>query len=204
MSKSHRRDPALDRLRHKIVADRKGKRRGWHRRVLFLQHLITKRVARRHGLGHVVVFDGVPCTVAAKLVLVDCARNGWGGVLVSSDRRDNPHTERLLHKLGLHTPKEIIELHARGVPGYGPADPVELSSHCGYSDGVSYPEIQPGGHLPHPRFQLGRDVTEWDQLIAEAHHLGYDLVQPYDSGDEEHHVNERSDPKRRLIERGLL
>lgn len=204
MPRHHRRDPPLERLRHRIVANREGKRRGWHRRVLHLQHLIAKRVARRHGLGQVVVFDGVPCTVAAKLVLVDCARHGWDGVLVSSDRRDDPHTERLLHRLGLHTQKEIIELHARGVPGYGPADPVELSSHCGFSDGVSYPDIRPGGHLPHPSYQLGRDVTDWDRLIEVATRLGYDLVQPYSSGSEAHHVNERRDPKRRLIERGLL
>jgi hypothetical protein len=204
MSHRHVRDPALERLRHKIVADRKGKRRGWHRRLLLLQHLIAKRVARRHGLGHVVVFDGVPCTIAAKLVLVDCARNGWDGVLVSSDRRDNPHTTRLLHKLGLHTQAEIIQLHAEGVPGYGPADPVDESSHCGYSDGVSYPEIPPKQSLPHPSFQLGRDVTLWDELIAVAKRLGYDLVQPYPTGDEAHHVNERSDPKRRLVQRGLV
>lgn len=204
MSAHHRRDPALERLRHRIVADRKGKRRGWHRRVLYLQHAIVKRVARRHGLGHVVVFDGVPCTVVAKLVLVDCARHGWEGVLVSSDRRDNPHTERLLHRLGLHTQREIIELHARGVPGFGPADPVELSSHCGYSDGESYPEIPAGGILPHPEFELGRDVTDWDQLLEVSERRGYDMRQPYDSGDEEHHLNEMSDPKPRLIELGLL
>jgi hypothetical protein len=203
MSKHHRRDPALNRLRHKIVADRRGRRRGWHRRVLYLQHLIAKRVARRHGLGHIVVFDSVPMSIAHKLVLIDCAKHGWDGVAVSCDRRANPHTTRLLHRLGLHTQKEIIELHARGIPGYGPANPVERSSHCGYSDGVSYPDVRPGGHLPHT-WMLGMDVTDWDRLLSVAHRLGYSLVQPYSSGAEEHHLNLRRDPKRRLIERGRI
>jgi hypothetical protein len=203
MSAHHRRDPALERLRHKIVADRKGKRRGWHRRVLYLQHLIAKRVARRRGLDLVVVFDGVPMTIAHKLILIDCARNGWDGVAVSCDRRDTPHTTRLLHRLGLHTQKEIIELHAQGVPGYGPADPVEESSHCGYSDGVSYPEIPPGGHLPH-LWMLGLDATRWERLFRVAPKLGYDLVQPYPGSDEAHHGNLRADPKHRLVEKGLV
>lgn len=203
MSQHHHADPALERLRHKIVANRKGKRRGWHKRTLYLQHLIAKRVAKRHGLHQIVVFDGVPCSVSTKLVLIDCAHHGWEGVLVSCDRRDNPHTERLLHKLGLHTQEEIIRLHAEGVPGFGPANPVQLSSHCGFSDGVSFPVIPPGGHLPHT-YMLGRDVTLWDQLLAVARELGYHLVQPYATGSEEHHLNERRDPKRRLIERGRI
>lgn len=197
------RDPALNRLRHRIVANRKGRRRGWHRRVLYLQHLIAKRVARRHGLDHIVVFDGVPMTVAHKLVLIDCAKHGWHGVAVSCDRRDNPHTTRLLHRLGLHTQEEIIQLHAEGVAGYGPADPVRLSSHCQYSDGVSYPDIEPGRHLPHD-WMLGLDVSEWDALLRVAKRLGYVLAQPYSGSAEAHHCNLRRDPKRRLIERGRV
>jgi hypothetical protein len=196
MSAHHRRDPALERLRHKIVADRKGRRRGWHRRILFLQHLVAKRVARRHGLGHIVVFDGVPMAIGQKLFLIDCARNGWDGTAVSVDRRDNPHTTALLHRLGLHTQEELIAL------GY-PANPVRLSSHCGYSDGVSYPGIAPEGHLP-DTWMLGIDVTEWDSLLAVAKRLGYDLVQPYPASDEAHHVNLRKDPRRRLTQRGLV
>jgi hypothetical protein len=203
MSHHHRRDPALNRLRHKIIANRKGKRRGWHKRVLWLQHLIAKRVTHRHSLGHIVVFDGVPCSVAAKLVLIDCARHGWDGVLVSCDRRDNPHTAALLHRLGLHTQEEIIRLHAEGVPGYGPANPVNLSSHCGYSDGISYPDIPRYGRLP-KTWMLGMDATFMSELVQVANAVGYWLVQPYDSGSEEHHGNLRRDPKVRLIQRGLV
>jgi hypothetical protein len=196
MSKHHRRDPALNRLRHKIIANRKGKRRGWHKRVLHLQRLIAKRVARRHGLNQIVVFDGVPCSIGAKLFLIDCAHNGWDGVLVSCDRRDNPHTERLLHKLGLHTQQELIDL------GF-PANPIKLSSHCGFSDGVSYPNILPYGHLP-KNWMLGLDVTLWDGLLEVADRLDYLLVQPYPASNEEHHCNLRRDPKGRLIQRGLI
>lgn len=196
MSHHHRRDPALERLRHKIIANRKGKRRGWHRRVLHLQHLIAKRVARRHHLGRIVVFDGVPMTVGQKLFLIDCAKHGWHGVAVSVDRRDNPETERLLHRLGLHTQQELIDL------GY-PANPVKLSSHCGYSDGVSYPDIPRYGRLPRS-WMLGMDVTEWDELLNVANALGYYLVQPYPASNEAHHVNLRRDPRQRLKQRSLV
>lgn len=196
MPRHHHRDPALDRLRHKIVANRKGRRRGWHKRLLFLQHSVAQRVGRRHGLDRIVIFDGVPCSLGTKLYLIDCAQHGWVGVLVSCDRRDNPHTTQLLHHLGLHTQQELIDL------GY-PANPIKLSSHCGFSDGVSYPDIRPEGPLPHT-WMLGEDVTYWDQLLAVAHKLGYSLVQPYPASNEEHHVNQRRDPKRRLIERGRI
>jgi hypothetical protein len=192
----HHRDPGLDRLRHKIIANRKGRRRGWHKRTLFLQHLITQRVARRHGLNAIVIFDGVPCSAGTKLELIDCAQHGWPGVLVSCDRRDNPHTTRLLHRLNLHTQEELIAL------GY-PANPVRLSSHCGFSDGISYPDIPPEHHLPHT-WMLGRDVTYWDSLLAVSNHLGYPLVQPYPASNEAHHVQPRSDPKHQLIERGRV
>jgi len=197
MSKHHhRRDPALNRLRHKIIANRKGKRRGWHKRILHLQRLIAKRVARRHGLNQIVVFDGVPCSVGAKLFLIDCAHNGWDGVLVSCDRRDNPHTTKLLHRLGLHTQEELIALDY-------PANPVNLSSHCGFSDGVSYPDIPRYGHLPRT-WMLGMDATFMTELVEIANALDYWLVQPYPSGSEEHHGNLRRDPKIRLKQRGLV
>lgn len=189
-------DPRLEPLRRRIHENRHRKARHWKRRVAFLQALIAKRVARRHNLDHIVILDGVPCTVGQKLFLLHCRQHGWDGVLVSCDRRENPHTRKLLHSLGLHTQVELIAL------GY-PANPVDLSSHCGYSDGASYPSIPPRHRLPH-LWQLGLDVTSWDSLLRIARTLGYSLVQPYPAGDEEHHVNLRRDPKPTLIRWGRV
>ena len=199
MAHHNHRDPRLNKLRFRIHANRKGKARGYKRRIASLQQRIAKVVARRHGLNHIVILDGAPCTLGQKLFLLDCRRHGgWDGVLVSCDRRENSRTRRLLHRLGLHTQVELIEL------GY-PANPVDLSSHCGYSDGISEPSIKREHRFPKDKlWMLGMDVTLWDSLLAGARRLGYELAQPYPAGDEEHHVNLRRNPKKRLIERGLL
>jgi hypothetical protein len=199
MAHHHHRDPRLDRLRHRIHANRKGRARHYKRRIAYLQLRIGTVVARRHGLNHIVILDGAPCTLGQKLVLLDCRRHGgWSGVLVSGDRRENPRTRRLLHRLGLHTQVELI------AEGY-PANPVTLSSHCGYSDGVSEPSIEREHRFPMDElWMLGLDVTLWDALLAAARRLSYNLAQPYPATDEEHHVNLRKDPKHRLIERGLV
>lgn len=189
-------DPRLNKLRRRIHEDRQRRARHWKRRVAFLQALIAKRVARRHSLDRIVLLDGVPCTVGQKLFLLHCRKRGWDGVLVSCDRRENPRTRHLLHSLGLHTQVELIAL------GF-PANPVSLSSHCGYSDGASYPDIPAGGRLPH-LWMLGLDVTAWDNLLRIAHSAGYNLVQPYPASNEEHHVNLRSDPKAALIRWGRV
>lgn|GEM_PF-5379267 len=199
MAHHHYRDPRLNRLRLRIHANREGRARGYKRRIAYLQLRIGKVVERRHGLSHIVILDGAPCALGQKLFLLDCRRHGgWQGVLVSGDRRENSRTRRLLHRLGLHTQTELIAL------GY-PANPITLSSHCGYSDGVSEPSVGREKRFSHDElWMLGMDVTLWDALLVAARRLRYSLVQPYPASNEEHHVNLRKDPKHRLIERGLV
>lgn len=198
MSNHHGHDPRLNKLRSKIHMNREKKARGYKRRIAFLQQRIGRIVAKRHGLNRIVILDGAPCTLGQKLFLLDCRRHGWDGVLVSGDRRENPRTRRLLHRLGLHTQTELIEL------GY-PANPVTLSSHCGYSDGVSQPSVPREHPFGEKRlWMLGLDISFWDSLLAIAHELRYSLAQPYPASNEEHHCNLRANPKRRLIERGLV
>lgn len=198
------RDPRLSKLRRKIDSNiheskrHPGHARLYKKRIAFLQKRIAKTVAKRHGLNHIVILDGAPCTVGQKLVLLDCRKHDWEGVLVSGDRRENPRTRALLHRLGLHTQTELIAL------GY-PANPVNLSSHCGYSDGVSEPTVaRYGAFRKDQLWMLGLDVTLWDSLLAIARRRGYSLAQPYPASDEEHHVNLRADPKRELIRWGLV
>jgi hypothetical protein len=95
----------------------------------------------------------------------------------------------ILHAHGKHTQSEVIRLHKEGVPGFGPANAVSVSTHCLFNDGVAYPNIRRGAHLED--WQEGIDARDSDvrALIARAKHYGWHLRQPYDSGSEFHHLN---------------
>lgn len=112
----------------------------------------------------------------------------------SIDREDA--AAGILHKHGKHTQAEVIKLHEEGVPGFGPANPVNLTSHCRYNDGVVRPDLAVGARLP--AWQVGFDVDDdqVEDVIVAAHELGWDVFQPYHSGSEFHHLNFRRKPGR--------
>lgn len=103
----------------------------------------------------------------------------------------------ILHEHGLHTQAEVIQLHARGVPGYGPADPVRRSSHCLYNDGVVAPHRPVGAKLD--GWEVGFDVNDADVPRVEAalRELGFEFKRVYHTGSEYHHFNLTRKPKRR-------
>jgi len=112
----------------------------------------------------------------------------------SIDREDA--AAGILHKYGKHTQAEVIKLHEEGVPGFGPANPVNETSHCRFNDGVVRPDLPAGARLP--AWQVGFDVDDdqVDDVIRAAHELGWDVFQPYSSGSEKHHLNFRRKPGR--------
>lgn len=110
-------------------------------------------------------------------------------VINSIDRGTSSEATKLLHKYGKHTQAECIELYARGVPGFGPANPVDETTHCLRNDGVAYKNLPPKAHLEF--WQQGIDIDDQfiDAMIRASVHHGWRLYQPYSSGAEFHHLN---------------
>jgi|GEM_PF-3420570 len=102
----------------------------------------------------------------------------------------------ILHRNGKSTQREVIRKHAEGVPGFGPANPVETSSHCRRNDGVVDPSRPVGARLP--AWMVGFDVNDdqVDDVIAAGHELGWEIFQPYNTGSEFHHLNFARKPVR--------
>jgi Putative peptidoglycan binding domain len=114
------------------------------------------------------------------------------GVRVNSHARDE-EAEPLLHQIGLHSQAEVIRFHEQGVAGYGPANPVERSTHCRRNDGVAYPG-RPGAKLK--KYQRGIDTANSPRFCEEARKDGFiaTVTYPHSVG-EAQHVNFRKQPK---------
>jgi hypothetical protein len=202
-------DPIMHRLRPKLrrrnreahderTSTRKVRRA--RKAVAYLEHRIAKVQARRHGLDHEAVLDGTPMPLGQKLALLDARRNSWDGVATSGDRRDKPPwVERLLHRLGKSTQKELYDGFIRGLPGFLPANPPTQGTHMRIGDGVV-------GAVGEPLewWQEGIDSSYATQLREVLSRLGYRVYRPYSSASEEHHTNFSASPHNRLIERGLV
>lgn len=102
----------------------------------------------------------------------------------------------LVHKCGLHTQQEVINLHAQGVPGYGPANPVDRSTHCDYNDGIAYRFWRAGKALPWWAEGFDLQIAKIAAFIAAARRR-HDLVtQTYPGAQSEaQHCNFRRLPK---------
>lgn len=198
-------DPKLHHLRVKLRRRKTDERspnrvkvRKARRAVAYLEHLIAKAQARRHGLEKESVLDGCPMPLGQKLMLLDARRSKvWDGFVTSADRRTV--IERLLHRLHKSTQKELYDGFVAGLPGFLPANPPDRGTHMRIGDGVV-------GKLFEALkwWQEGIDSTLATQLREGLNDLGYDAYRPYDSSSEEHHTNLRANPHDRLIERGVL
>ena len=94
----------------------------------------------------------------------------------SIDRSDE--AAPILHRNGKSTQSEVIRKHAEGVPGFGPANPVDESTHCRRNDGVAYPNLPRKAKLK--PWQVGFDVDDdqVDDVIRAADELGWEVFQP--------------------------
>lgn len=95
----------------------------------------------------------------------------------------------ILHRNGKHTQAEVIALYEAGTPGYGPANPVDRTSHCCRNDGVVRPDLPAGARLK--SWEVGWDVDDdqVDDVISAIESLGGEAHRPYSSGSEYHHGN---------------
>lgn len=111
-------------------------------------------------------------------------------------RGNEPGVVHILHAHGKHTQQEVIDLHAQGVPGYGPANSVTTTTHCCFNDGVAYPNRPVGAHLPW--WCCGFDVPDLYVVRMEraAARIGWHVHRPYSSGSEYHHLNFSQRPGR--------
>jgi GH25 family lysozyme M1 (1,4-beta-N-acetylmuramidase) len=110
------------------------------------------------------------------------------GAAINSNARDQA-AAGLLHSIGLHTQQEVINLHARGVPGFGPANPVTQTTHCRFNDGAAYRRFRRGARLPVRG--RGVDTQNTPAFMAEANRRGFHFFLTYPgSVGERQHTNE--------------
>ncbi|WP_028058388.1 hypothetical protein [Candidatus Solirubrobacter pratensis] len=139
---------------------------------------------------HIVKFDNVPVYRGLAWALQDARNNGWKGHLVSADRRVSTiKSFNKRHKTKLHDQAYLFNGWTKRLPGFLPANPPTQGSHLLLGDGT----IGHVGHKLRP-YQLGLDVTEWDDLLRVLHRYGYKVHQPYHTASEAHHVNFAASP----------
>lgn len=148
---------------------------------------------RRNRLDQTVALNGTPLFRGHRLMLRDAAKHGWTGVVNSADRRKG-----VPERYGKLSQAALYAGWLAGKAGFNPANPPGRSTHELRSDGVAY--RGPVGR-PLAWWQLGLDVTNADQLLGVLNRLGYDASRPYSAGSEQHHINLRRSPRRRLIKR---
>jgi hypothetical protein len=154
-----------------------------------------KRALDRHRaayLSQTVAFDGVPTMRGLALLLGHARLRGWRGTLNSSDRRAG-----VAERYGKKSQARLYRGWVDHLPGYLPANPPGFSSHELRGDGNPVYERPRGARLPW--YMLGLDVTEDIQLARLLESLGVDVVHPYRSAAEAHHLNVIKDPTPVLV-----
>lgn len=164
---------------------------------------------------HIVSYHDVPMWRVQAFVFHDCELHGAKISIASGIRTDTVIEEhnRLFHT-NLHGQQWCIDMHRKDPANYAAANPVNQTSHCGFSDGsavyrdVHGHQIAATGRLP--QFMWGVDVDDLGKvednshLLHVAHGLGFDLLAPYNSGSEHHHLVNGRDPIHILESRGVI
>lgn len=200
------RDPILNRLRRrrrKAQNDRKRhqKKANLAKRQAAKARLQIEKVRLRRKperLYRTVALDGTPTFAILRLVLLDCRANGWNGILNSADRR-----EGVAERYGKMSQAKLYRCSISCTPDcYGncnPANPPDRGSHLLLGDGTVGKL-----HQKLPKWQLGLDTSDPDNLRATLARLGYKAKRPYLDPREHHHTNLTENPKACLIARGRL
>lgn len=178
----------LDRLRDRAMYSRtKAMRAFW------------KRSLERNRLRYVsqtVTFDGVPTMRGLAILLERARKQGWKGMLNSSDRR-----EGVAERFGRSSQAALYKGWLARKPGFLPANPPGFSSHELRSDGSPLFGTR-GQKLPW--YQLGLDVSDDQRLVDILRGLGVGVVHPYRSPSEAHHINLTTDPMPVLVHLGAI
>ncbi|MEA2302449.1 MAG: hypothetical protein QOE44_2984 [Solirubrobacteraceae bacterium] len=152
---------------------------------------------RVHSMTNLVSFHGVPMPRGLAFAIDHIEKHGAPVSIYSADRTVGAIAE--------HNKQFGTTLHAQeflfdnqGKPGFNPANPPNRTSHCYFADGnPAYKDangrvVAPGGQIPW--YSLGIDISDKGkaedcrEFLRVAHKLGYEFIQPYSSGSEQHHV----------------
>lgn len=153
-------------------------------------------------MHHTVAFHDVPMFRMLAMALHHAERHGASFYVNSADRRDDVikrFNEK--HHTNLHGQQYLVNM--AGKPGFFPANPPNVTSHCLFSDGnpayrVGDKLIGRGEKLPD--YMLGIDANDkgvnndCSRLIGTLEKLGYHVTRPYHSGSEAHHFVFTSNP----------
>lgn len=168
----------------------------------------------RHApLEHVVSFHDVPMYRVQAWVYWDCERHG-AKVSIASAIRVDSIVQQHNHQYGTNLHGQQYAIDHAGQPGWSAADPINLTSHCGHSDGALVYVDEHGHHIPAkgvlPKYEWGVDaddlgkVEDNSHLLHVSHQLGYLLAAPYRSGSERHHLIIARDPVHVLESRNVI
>ena len=154
---------------------------------------------------HTVLFDGVPMWRAQAWALLDARLHGVDFTVNSAIRTDSilrKYRGRGLRK-GVHG-QGFLFVH-QFEPGFFPANPPNMTSHCGFSDGN--PVFKRPRFAKIPRYMWGIDAVnkpggDASELVRWLNAHGYHAVRPYNTSSERHHFcftkSPASNARRRL------
>lgn len=172
----------------------------------------------RHPLQDTVNYRMVPTFRGLALAMKDAADHGAPHLVYSSDRRDAVIAAfNRRYGTHLHGQQWLIDAHARDPTHYFPANPVDETSHCLFSDGNGVYRTPKGVQIPRrgrlPWYMVGIDAqdvgphaqsNDCSHLVHVLNHLGYKCVQPYHAGSERHHFVFLEHPRENLKRRGIV
>jgi hypothetical protein len=154
---------------------------------------------RDQAMDHVVSFHGVPMFRGLAFAIDHIEDHGGRVVIASADRRVKSIEEHN-RQFGTRLHAQQFLFDNQWKPGFNPANPPNRTSHCLFCDdrvaavmrAHGHPRLRAGSKLPW--YALGIDLSDRgtqehpQHFIHVAHELGYNVVQPYSSGSERHHV----------------
>jgi hypothetical protein len=160
---------------------------------------LPKNLRLHYPGGRVVLFDGVPLWRSQAWALFDARLNGVHFILNSANRKDSV-IKRFRNKglrPGYMSQQELIDGHARDPIHFMPANPVNRTSHAGFSDGNPFYDKPAGAEIS--KWKWGIDAVNTpggsaDELVAWLNKHGYKAVKPYASLSERHHFAFATNP----------
>jgi hypothetical protein len=159
-------------------------------------HTLRKQ-DRDASMTNLVSFHGVPIPRGLAFAIWHIEDHGAPVSIFSADRT--------VKAIADHNAQFGTQLHAQqflfdnqNKPGFNPANPPARTSHCYFADGnPAYKNskgqiVAPGGRIPW--YSVGIDLADKGKtedcrhFLTVAHKLGYEFIQPYKVGSEQHHV----------------
>ena len=152
---------------------------------------------RDASMTNVVSFHAVPMPRGLAFAIQHIEKHGAPVAIFSADRTVKAIAEHNKQfGTNLHAQQFLFDNQNR--PGFNPANAPARTSHCYFADGnPAYKNsrgriMSAGGRIPW--YMLGIDISDKGkredcrEFLRVAHKLGYEFIQPYTSGSEQHHV----------------